>query len=388
MSKLSISCTGCSLMDYLYNGIAFSGEGILPYLSLHEGDGGLIPGKLVFTEELERFAGQPYTDIIAGITGSREPDAMNIGGPGIVAMIHAAQLAGHDNAIRFYGAVGNDRVAFNLKRLLSATPLSDRYLTALPSSTPFTHVLSDPGYDGGHGERIFINHIGAAWGLDIPGPSFYDAGIVVFGGTALVPAIHDKLDILLGEAKKRGAFTIVNTVYDFRSQRSGPGKPWPLGKPGSLRNIDLLIMDREEALKISGTGTIGDAVDYFYTEGTAGIIITDGVRPARVRASGKIFRDGINGEFPVSETLLRELRDSEIRGDTTGCGDNFTGGVIYAVAEQLKRGATKPDLRDAVAWGMASGGFARFYLGGTYYETRPGEKMEKIRRYYRLYVES
>ena len=389
MAKITVSCIGCSLMDYLYNGISFTGEQIAPFFSAKEGDGGLLPGKLVFTEELEHFAGKPYPDILARITNGRNPDAMNIGGPGIVPMIHLAQLTGPGNHVRFYGAAGNDRAAGNLKELLSKTPLSGQYLKTFPSSTPFTHVLSDPDYDGGHGERIFINNIGAAAELDFPYPSFFDGDITVFGGTALVPQIHDNLSLLLRHAKENNSFTIVNTVYDFRNQEAAPGTPWPLGhEPGTLRNIDLLIMDREEAVKISGTADSTQAMDYFISGGIRGVIITDGTRPVKAWSGRGAFRSTMREEFPVSEAVIRDLQNTGLKGDTTGCGDNFTGGVIYAIARKLEENSGKPDLADAIAWGIASGGFACFYLGGTYYENRNFEKHEKVKHYYDLYRQS
>ncbi|HUV01213.1 MAG TPA: hypothetical protein VMW32_09645, partial [Bacteroidales bacterium] len=61
--KIIISGTGCALADFLYNGISFESNNFRKYLSTRTGDGGLSPGKLVFTEELEKFSGLPYNDI-------------------------------------------------------------------------------------------------------------------------------------------------------------------------------------------------------------------------------------------------------------------------------------------------------------------------------------
>jgi len=73
-------------------------------------------------------------------------------------------------------------------------------------------------------------------------------------------------------------------------------------------------------------------------------------------------------------------------GDTTGCGDNFAGGVIASVVHQLIGGSEHPDLREACSWGIVSGGFTCFYMGGTYFEEKPGEKMARIRPYYDTYL--
>jgi len=55
----------------------------------------------------------------------------------------------------------------------------------------------------------------------------------------------------------------VNTVFDFRNQKRNPGKPWPLlDSIEDYRLIDVLIMDCEEAMKISGTASIDEAARF------------------------------------------------------------------------------------------------------------------------------
>ena len=383
MKKLKISGIGCILMDFVYDGISFSGESILPYLSLKEGDGGISPGKLVFTEELEHFTGENYKDILQKITRGRKPNAMNIGGPGIVSMIHAAQLLENSADIHFTGAIGNDYIGHDLLKMLQKTPIKTSDIHIFNESTPFTHVLSDPDFHEGHGERSFVNNIGAAWKLNEPPEEFYDSDICIFGGTALVPKIHDGLDNFLQKAKDRGAFTIVNTVYDFRNQKAHPDKPWPLGKGhDSLNLIDLLITDYEEALRISGQRGGDEAMEYFISNKIKGIIITEGIKDIRVFASEESYAGSVKEKMQVSEKAVSDLKCTGVRGDTTGCGDNFTGGVIYSLANQLNRKpGEKPDMKILVEWGRASGGYACFYLGGTYYESEPGEKKRKVSRY-------
>ena len=74
----------------------------------------------------------------------------------------------------------------------------------------------------------------------------------MFGGTALVPQIHDNLTSILKKAKSRSSITIVNTVFDFRNEKSNPGKNWPMGDSDeSYLYIDLLIADKEEALRLT-----------------------------------------------------------------------------------------------------------------------------------------
>lgn len=73
---------------------------------------------------------------------------------------------------------------------------------------------------------------------------FFGSDIVVFGGTGLMPQIHDNLTSLLKRAKSKGCITIVNTVFDFRNEKDKPTEKWPLGESEeSYGYIDLLITD-------------------------------------------------------------------------------------------------------------------------------------------------
>jgi sugar/nucleoside kinase (ribokinase family) len=91
--------------------------------------------------------------------------------------------------------------------------------------------------------------------------------------------------------------------------------------------------------------------------------------------------------MPVAEKIDEDLAaHPERRGDTTGCGDNFAGGVIAEMARQLslkKRGMS--DLMECAVWGIVSGGFARFTVGGAWRESREGEKRALIEPYIAAY---
>jgi sugar/nucleoside kinase (ribokinase family) len=253
-------------------------------------------------------------------------------------------------------------------------------------------VLSDPVYDGGNGERIFINNIGAAWEFlpDDLEDDFFRSDMVVFGGTALVPNIHEALTALLDKSRRNKAITVVNTVYDFLNEKKDPSGRWPLGKSvETYRNIDLLITDMEEALRLSGATRIEGAMDFFMSAGVGAAIITHGSNPVHFFANSRLFGNIPFSELPVSERVVRELRqDAGKTGDTTGCGDNFTGGVIASLARQLVQEPDRSaDLKDAIALGVASGGYACFYHGGTSYEDSPGQKLHQVDAYYRDYLE-
>jgi sugar/nucleoside kinase (ribokinase family) len=260
-------------------------------------------------------------------------------------------------------------------------------------------VLSDPAYDNGHGERTFINLIGDAGQL---APSdleddFFTADIITFGGTALTPLIHDNLTELLGKAKQKKACTVVNLVYDYRSSQNAPNKKWNLGKKDDAYPfIDLLVADKDEAVKTSGCTSAAEALQWFLDRGCGAAVITEGARPVHLGAGQGIFSPLAPQTIPVCEGINRELAaHPENRGDTTGCGDNFAGGIIAGLADKLdaeggmplsavEYGGTTPlgraklDLREICIPGIVAGGYACFTLGGVFYETKPGEKRDLL----------
>jgi len=385
LNKIVISGTGCALADFLYNGISFDSPAFKKYLSKKIGDGGLSPGKLVFTEELEKFAGKPYQEITKEIMGNRAPDAFNVGGPSLVSLIHASQLLENkDYEVKFFGIAGKDETADRIFEIIRQTPLNIKnYTSTQHQVSPFTDVLSDPDYDNGHGERTFVNNIGAAWDYSpeqLTG-DFFDSHIVCFGGTALVPQIHDNLTQLLVQARKNRCITVVNTVFDFRNEKNNPGQPWPLVSGyDNFGLIDVLIMDNDEAIRISGQKTIDEASGFFASTSVSSFIITNGAKELVSWSGGGLFEKTGLMKMPVSRKVTHELKSNPQRkGDTTGCGDNFAGGIIASLAWQLKnREKGYFNLIEALSWGIASGGFCCFTVGGTYLEKAQGKKKEEV----------
>jgi sugar/nucleoside kinase (ribokinase family) len=380
-------------MDILYPRVDFSSDAFEAARSRREGDGGLSPGRLVFAEDAERYTGRPFAETLGAVLGTGEvppPAAENVGGPSVVALVHAAQMLEEESVnVSFHGTTGDDALGQELRALLARTPLDATRLAERPGRTSSTFVLSDPDWDGGRGERCFVNDIGAAeaYGADDLEADFFAADIVALGGTALVPTLHAGLPGILGRAHPLGALTMVNTVFDFRAERRDGVGAWPLGglspvegRPGPMeayRACDLLVMDRDEALRLSGERELDMALRFFETSGVGAFAITRGGDTVLAWAGEGRFAPMSLIELPVSERASRERS----KGDTTGCGDAFAGGIIAALALQIDGGLRSLDLRDAVSWGIAAGAFTLGILGGTYYESRPGEKRELVSSY-------
>ena len=158
----------------------------------------------------------------------------------------------------------------------------------------------------------------------------------------------------------------------------------------SFKLIDLLIVDWDEALKISAKKDFVDAAQFFIDMGVKSFIITHGAHDFFVWSNGEFFKEQPLTAFPICAAVDAELAaHPEKRGDTTGCGDNFAGGALTSVVKQLIDGkkAGELEISDACAWASASGGFACFTLGGTYHEGTPGEKLSFVKPFYKAYLE-
>jgi sugar/nucleoside kinase (ribokinase family) len=394
-SKIIISGVGCALADFLYTNIDFSSPMCKKYLSKNKGDGGLIPGGLIFIEELEEFSNKPFSEILKEIAGNEDLKTFNLGGPSLVSLIHASQLLDKGSCeVKFYGIAGGDSISEKIFKALMETPLSiSNYKKMGDYSSPFTYVFSDPDLNKGDGERTFVNNIGAAWHYtpSMLGDDFFNSQVVCLGGTALMPQIHDGLTNILKKSKENNCLTVVNTVYDFRNEKRYPGAPWPLvDKPSSIGLIDVLIMDCEEALRISGIGELGKAADYFAATGIPSFFITNGSDDIIAFSTGEVFNKTFGPvHLPVSNAVQHELsKVPPTHRDTTGCGDNFAGGLIASITWQFKsRAVGNFDLTEAVSWAVASGGFACLYIGGVYYEKVPGEKLKNVQQLQEGYLE-
>jgi len=393
MKKITVSVAGVAVLDTLYAKIDFDSESYQRFLSRQNGDGGLKTGQLTFAQDLEKFAKIPLREILTAISGGRPCTGQNLGGPAIVGAINAAQILFDQNiSFRFFGRSGNDPEAELIRTILAGLPVDCTGYLSTQGHTPATFVLSDPNAHDGKGERTFISDVGVggqAESSELP-PCFFDADVAWFGGTALVPSLHKKLTGHLKTAKKHGMYTIVNTIFDFISKKENPSAPWTLGDgPESYHYIDLLIMDRDEACHLSGKESFAEIGAYFSASGVSVYVITHGAKEFYVWSDGRIFEAMPLTSFKISELIDREfLAHPHLRGDTTGCGDNFAGGFAASFVRQLYQGKTsKLSIRDAAAWAAASGGFACFTLGGTYIEKEPGEKYRALKRYRDAWLE-
>jgi len=345
---LRIAGAGSCLMDIVYADVDFSSEAFRSVASKREGDGGLSSGSFVLVRELELFAGRPFPDILRDLVGDALP-AEDLGGSSAASLLHAArELEGEDVELSYHGLRGKDELGERLlERLRRASPDSRRASLDLRRATldlrafrkedgptPSLTFLSDPRADRGRGARCLAIEIGAAARFKSSDlrRDFFGADIVAFGGTSLVPALHDRLQELLPEARSRGALTVVDAAFDYRAERRDPFGPWPLGThdneaddfPGpaeAYRGCDLLVVGQAEALRLAGCRDLGEASSFLEGSGLGAFLVD--------RGSGGVLAWAREARFAgLGLTELPALAP---------CGRGaFVGSVLADLARQLK----------------------------------------------------
>jgi sugar/nucleoside kinase (ribokinase family) len=406
---------GCGMADFIHPDIDFHAPGILPYHSRVPGDGGLEMGKVVFHDDLLRFSaarraeglptGATWEEILTHLAGSAAPAPLfNAGGSAAAALAAAAQLLRPSRTpVTYYGISGDDGNAARLRHLLAQTPLDMTCFRLRPGRTASAHVFTDPRADGGQGDRFFIHRSGDDFPIEdaFQGESFFQAAINLYAGTAMVPALHRSLPALLQKSRRRGAITVVGTVYDSASEQAAPGKPWPLGgRDGDVFPfIDLLVADAAEIRGLAGSEPAGleACVDALLARGLTSVIATRGADPVYYRSLGGIFGE-CRGYAAPQPALAASIRDRQGNpGDTSGAGDNFLGGLVADLIHQLLADDFYPKgeahverelmevcplrLSRAIAFANVAGGLACLQQGGVRLERTTGEYLGRVRAY-------
>ena len=126
---MKISAIGCCLIDYLFHEGTYSKSVFNEYRSVVSGDGGLLVGGLVFGEQLAEFTGLPFDTLLRRLIPHPEEGVENIGGPAIIALIHAAQLLyDSPHSFHFHGVAGDDVEYRLIREHIAKTVIDPRFL--------------------------------------------------------------------------------------------------------------------------------------------------------------------------------------------------------------------------------------------------------------------
>ncbi|CAM9753466.1 unnamed protein product [Choristocarpus tenellus] len=163
------------------------------------------------------------------------------------------------------------------------------------------------------------------------------------------PCLWKDLPGLLEEARREGCTCSLGPQYDASEQWQGLEEIYPL--------LDVFIPNELEARKLSGYHDIEEAARFFIAKGVGLVVITQGAAGGFAMQSRdrETETNGTGGS--QSERLRAEEGhtrwDQTCRSvkvvDTTGAGDAFSAGFLYAWK------VTGGNVQTALAWGCAMG---------------------------------
>ncbi len=276
------------------------------------------------------------------------------GGQTATALVAAARQGART---AFHGCLGEDELSRFTLSELAREGVDTSLVVHQPGSRPFyTLIIVDT--TASSRTILFSNEGVTEPDMDRFDPTWIEQSRVLFFDQNLPVAMQS-----LVQAARETAIPIVADIEK-------------INHPGILENlplIDHLIVPRHFAASLTGRRTVPEMLDALDPDSRVATVITCGREGCWYQTAG-----GTPCHRPAFEVAAV---------DTTGCGDNFVGGIIASVARQIHSGIKKPDLREASCWGIVSGGIACFYMGGTYFEENTGEKLDKIKPYFKAYKE-
>ena len=280
--------------------------------------GVLCCGNLVFD-----ILVRPVTDLAWGKTTWVETIDQSIGGNGASTAYALAKLG---IPVRLVGSAGIDEFGDRILRTLESAGVDIAHVTRSERPTPLTVGLVHP-----NGDRALLHQPGASLdafsdGLDLTQDlisgfdRFHLANIFAF------PRLQPFAAGLLHRAQEHGLKTSLDTGWDSRGR-------WMETLAPCLPHVDLLFVNAEEALQLTGSTEPEDAARIFREYGANRVILKLGERGCAVFAGSEVF---LEPAFAVPVV------------DTTGAGDCFAGGFLAA----LQRGY---DDREAAHFANAVG---------------------------------
>jgi sugar/nucleoside kinase (ribokinase family) len=385
---MRISGVGCCVVDYIYQDIDFTLPQVDQYLC-KDGINGLMISEGNLSSHLTTHFGKPEEAIIRDITGGKNPHKV-LGGVSVVTLVSAAQLLFHheDIGVYYYANIPNNQLGSIILGTVEKTPLRTDCIQVMEGESVVTYALC--GNDQyGEPSRTFICapsvHPSTALQLGQLDHDFYASQLTVFSAIQWEPEISRNFSRVLRECKRNNSITVVGTASDPLMR--GRSK-WILGDSDEVyKYIDILIMNKEEALHYSGTQDLHSAVTYFKSiPSLEGVLVTDGLNPTYVYGRGNLclFYEGF---IPIVTDIDKDKKKGVLpEGDTVGCGDNYCGGVVASVALQLHEQSKAIDLVEACILGSLSGGITSTITGGIFQERSFGEKRLLVDRYCTNYV--
>jgi len=234
--------------------------------------------------------------------------------------------------VAFIGKAGDDEFGRFLLRELQQRGVDTRGVVIDPHLlTGLSVILSRPF------DRAILTHLGSIAALrfdEIDSSLLSRARHLHLGSYYLLDALRPDVPRLFDEAKARGLTISIDTNYD-------PTEQWAGGLREALQRVDVFLPNETELLAITHEDSIEAGLDRLAEIPTVAVKL--GARGAAARRGLQIvYADSI----PVKVV------------DTTGAGDSFDAGFIYAyLAGQ--------DLAQALRFACACGSLSTRAAGGT-----------------------
>jgi sugar/nucleoside kinase (ribokinase family) len=234
--------------------------------------------------------------------------------------------------VAFAGEVGSDEFGTFVLRELEARCLSLRGVRTDPNGkTGVTVHLSLP-----HDRSMltFTGTMATFSGANISQELIKQARHVHMSSYFLQPGVQPYLPAIFDAAHRSGATTSIDTGWD-------PSEKWESGLSEVLRHVDIFLPNDREAMAIARAGTCEQAAEKLAATVPL-VVIKRGALGALARQAGQNYAVPV---YPVTPV------------ETTGAGDNFNAGFLYARLSGLP-------LEDCLRWGAACGALATLQPGG------------------------
>ena len=263
----------------------------------------------------------------------------------------AAAIAALGGTVELSAKVGNDPFGKQLVEVMEDFGVSTRWMLQdnhYFTTFAFVSLMLD-------GERDFVFNRGADGQLtkeEIEVIDLADVSIIHFGSaTAFLPGpLQEAYKRLLQKAMEKNIFISFDPNYRHLMFKDNTqtfiDQSWHF-----LRECDFFKVSDEEAMLITGCGTVKEAADMLLEKTTAVFTITLGKEGALV---------GINKQtYTVPSIPVKPV-------DTTGAGDAFVGAVLYQLSGKTSAeiaGLAVSDWQTIILNGNKAGARTCEYLG-------------------------
>jgi sugar/nucleoside kinase (ribokinase family) len=210
--------------------------------------------------------------------------------------------------VRLLGTVGNDAQAGFILDELKQSGVDTSSIVQVDAPSAATIVLVNQA-----GDRQFLHRLGASQEafnepVDFTPELLGDASHYHFASLFVLPNLRVNGPEILRRARESGLKTSLDTNWDAEGE-------WMSALEPCLPYLDILFMNEDEALKVTGSNDPATG---------AGVVLEKGAKAAVMKLGGRgcaIYADG--------QEFLARAFDVPVK-DTTGAGDCFVAGFLSA----------------------------------------------------------